>query len=271
MAFRCDINKSLTDKEVVKMTQDNSNGTNTTLEDKGKASPPYIPFLTFSNMIMWLETEGVPVKFDRSFWGKKYSGSLGSQLMTGLRFLGLLKGEHTQPLLGDIVKATGDDRKKLLVNMIQQSYSAVDFSQLSGGTPNMLKEWFATYHLDGNTERKARSFFINACKSYGVSISNTLRKSARAKQFGGGTREKKAVKTGEQVEKGANAENKDSSSSNNKPKLPPPPGFELQDLYKIVLSDGCELRLCSNRMFFDLEKMDRELIDSLVELMKKRK
>lgn len=247
------------------MTQANANNANITqAENKAKTSPPYIPFLTFTNMITWLETEGVPVKLDRSFWGKKYGGSLGLQVMAGLRFLGLLKGDYTQPLLGEIVNVKADDRKKLLANMIQQAYSVVDFAQLSGATPNMLKEWFAQYNLDGSTDRKARSFFINACKFYDVPISNILKKAARAKQTGGIVREKK----GEKAEKDKTiSENKGKRSKLNTP--PPPPSSELQDLYKIVLGDGCELKLCSNKVFFELEKVDRELIESLVELMKK--
>lgn len=245
------------------MTQENANNTDLTQEDnKGKTSPPYVPFMTFSNMITWLETEGVPVKLDRSFWGKKYGGSLGVQLMAGLRFLGLLKSDFTQPLLGEIVKAKGDDRKKLLAHMIQQAYSVVDFAQLSGATPAMLKDWFAKYKLDGNTERKARSFFINACKYYDIPISNILRKSARAKTTGA-IREKKTEKAGTKTI----TENREGGSSNQKP--PAPPSTELQGLYKIVLSDGCELKLCSNKVFFELEKVDRELIESLVEIMKK--
>ncbi len=248
------------------MTQDNTNNsTITQAEGKEKTSPPYIPFLTFSNMVTWLETEGVPVKFDRSFWGKKYGGSLGLQLIAGLRFLGLLKGDYTQPLLGEIVKAKGDDRKKLLANMIQEAYSAIDFTQLPGATPNMLKDWFAKYNLDGSTDRKARSFFINACKFYDVPVSNILKKTARNKQPGI-VREKK----GEKPEKDkAILENKGDSSKLEPP--PPPPSSQLQDLYKVVLSDGCELKLCSNKIFFELEKADRDLIEDIVEVMKKHR
>ena len=243
-----------------------NNNSTVAQEDKKKTSPPYIPFLTFNNMIVWLESEGVPVKFDRSFWGKKYGGGLGLQLMAGLRFLGLLKDDYTQPLLKEIVDARGDERKKLLTSMIEKSYSvSVDFSQLSGATPSMLKEWFARYKLDGSTERKARSFFVNACKAYGVTISKSLMKTARNKQSGGAPREKKGEKT-----KGAIPEDKGNGIEQN----PPPPHVETDqqhDLYRIILSDGCELKLCANRVFFELEKVDRALVEELVEVMKKHR
>lgn len=242
-----------------------ANNSTVAQEGKRKVSPPYIPFLTFNNMITWLESEGVPVKFDRSFWGKKYGGSLGLQLIAGLRFLGLLKDDYTQPLLKEIVDARGDERKKLLTSMIEKSYSAsVDFSQLSGATPSMLKEWFARYNLDGSTERKARSFFVNACKAYGVTLSKSLAKTARNKQASGTPREKKSDKPKEITE----------DKGNGIEQNPPPPHVETgqqHDLYRIILSDGCELKLCANRVFFELEKLDRELVEDLVEIMKKHR
>lgn len=244
------------------MTLDLPNSPIVTQQDKEKTSPPYVSFLTFSNLITWLETEGVPIKFDRSFWGKKFSGSLGTQLMAGMRFLGLLKDDVTQSQLGEIVKARDEDRNKLLAEMLKKAYQAVDFSQLAGATPSMLKEWFAIYKLDGSTDRKARSFFINACKAYNIPLPNVLKKAARNKQPGAKTvREKKIEK--EKV-----------NPPEEKPNLPPSgskiqyPKTEQQDLYKIALSDGCELKLCSDRVFFEIEKKDRDLIENIVELMK---
>jgi hypothetical protein len=251
------------------MTQDLPNISTITQQDKEKAtSPPYISFVTFSNLITWLETEGVPIKFDRSFWGKKFGGGLGLQLMAGMRFLGLLKDDYTQQQLGEIVKARGDERKKLLVDMLQKAYSAVDFSQLAGGTPSMLKDWFAKYNLDGSTDRKARSFFINACKAYGIPLSNVLKKAARNKQTGGTiNREKKLEK-----EKTNPLEVPKVAGNQNPPVLSQTIQRQetgQQDLYRVTLSNGCEIKLSSNVEFFEIEKTDRVLIEDIVEVMKK--
>ena len=90
--------------------------------DAGRApSPPYISWLTFLNLLEWLGSEGVPLQFDRSFWSRKFSGSVGPQLLTGLRFLGLLKGIRPQPTLERIVEAKGDDRKPLVKTMLTES------------------------------------------------------------------------------------------------------------------------------------------------------
>jgi hypothetical protein len=149
-------------------------------------APPYISYLTFKNCIDWLATEGVPLRFDRSFWSKKYSGSLGPQLMGGLRFLGLLAGEQPTSKLEQLVHARGDDRKECLRALYRAAYTVVDFGQLERATTGMLKEWFDQYTtIEGATQRKAESFFINALKDADVPLSNPLKKMARNKPSGG--------------------------------------------------------------------------------------
>ena len=150
-------------------------------------SPPYISYLTFKNLLEWLETEGVPLRFDRSFWSKKYSGSIGPQLMSGVRFLGLLIEEKPTPLLESLVNAKGDDRKESLRAIYRKAYEAVDFDALQRATPGMLREWFGSYSIDGSTLRKAESFFVNALKDAEHPLSNSLRKLARNKAGGGST------------------------------------------------------------------------------------
>ena len=147
-------------------------------------APPYISYLTFKNLLEWLETEGVPLRFDRSFWSKKYSGSLGPQLMSGVRFLGLLTGEKPTPLLESLVNAKGDERKESLRAIYRQAYKVVNFDELERATPGMLNEWFATYSIEGSTLRKAESFLVNALKDADHPLSNSLKKLARNKAGG---------------------------------------------------------------------------------------
>ena len=144
-------------------------------------SPPYVSYLTFKNFLEWLEAEGVPLRFDRSFWSKKYNGSIGPQLMSGIRFLGLLIEEKPTSLLESLVNAKGDDRKESLRAIYRKAYEAVDFDALPRGTTGMLREWFGSYSIDGGTLRKAESFFINALKDAEQPLSNSLRKLARNK------------------------------------------------------------------------------------------
>ena len=65
------------------------------IDDKGKRTlPPYVSYRTFRNFIDGLQM-GIPARIDRSYWGDRYSGSSGTQLMTALRFLGLIDSHGT--------------------------------------------------------------------------------------------------------------------------------------------------------------------------------
>ena len=150
-------------------------------------SPPYVSYMTFRNLIEWLAIEGVPLRFDRSFWSKKYNGSIGPQLMSGIRFLGLLVEDEPTPLLEHLVNSSGDDRKEALRSIYRNAYKTVGFDALQRATPRMLREWFGTYAIDGTTLRKAESFFINAIKDADEPLSNSLKKLSRNKASSGGT------------------------------------------------------------------------------------
>ena len=157
------------------------------LQDGRQSSPPYVSYLTFKNLLDWLGTEGVPLRFDRSFWSKRYSGSIGPQLMSGLRFLGLLIDDKPTPLIESLVNANGEDRKESLRDIYRKAYDTVNFDALPRATPAMLTEWFGAYSIDGTTLRKAVSFFINALKDADEPLSNSLKKLARNKAGGNST------------------------------------------------------------------------------------
>ena len=144
-------------------------------------SPPYVSFATFKSLLHWLETEGVPHRFDRSFWRAKFSGTNGTQLVAALRFLGLLDVDDPDPRLERLVHATTGDRKALLAELLRASYDGVIFDELSRATPAMVREWFAAYPVDGDTRRKAVSFFVNAAKEAEIPLSNAVGKMARSR------------------------------------------------------------------------------------------
>ena len=154
------------------------NSTEGHAEAKG-TSPPYIPYLTFKNFIQWLEVDGIPLQFDRTAWEKKYSGSTGPQLLTALRFLGLLREERPTPELERVIEVRGEDRKNLLRDVLKDAYTAVNFEELPRATPGMLRTWMMSFGIEGDTVRKAESFFVNAAKDLDIPLSPNLRKLAR--------------------------------------------------------------------------------------------
>ncbi len=89
-----------------------------------KSLPPYVSYRTFRNFVDGLQL-GIPSVIDRSYWGERFSGSNGTQLVTALRFLGLIDSNGT-PLtrLTQLVSARGNQRSEVL-NQI--GYGAYNF------------------------------------------------------------------------------------------------------------------------------------------------
>ena len=143
--------------------------------------PPYVSFSTFRTLRDWLGDEGVPLRFDRSFWEGKFSGSTGTQLVAALRFLGLLDQDMPRPSMERVAQATTDEWRELLAQLLVDAYAAVPFEELARATPAMVREWFRAYPIDGHTLRKAISFFVSAAKEADVPMSNAVRKMARGR------------------------------------------------------------------------------------------
>lgn len=222
-------------------------------------SPPYISFVTFWNMVAWLETEELPLRFDRSFWSKKYSGTTGLQLVAGLRFLGLLKGTVPQPIFEELVELKGEERKKKLAEIIKHSYTNIDFTQLDRAVPSMLDEWFKPYNYTGSTLRKAEAFFINACKIADISLSKSLQKKARNKPSRitpSIAKEKKPRKP-----KGGGGDGGGGGIPVN------PPQYEGQ-VSKITLKSGGEVIVSINANLFTLSDEDNDFVMKLVKTVK---
>src|SRR4030042_409993 len=94
--------------------------------EKGrKHLPPYVSYRTFRNFVDRLQ-QRLPSRIDRSYWGDILSGSTGTQLMSALRFLGLIdpNGKPTDALK-PLVTAKGEPRAQLLRNVTTHAYSFV--------------------------------------------------------------------------------------------------------------------------------------------------
>lgn len=148
--------------------------------DNGKLLPPYISFRTFINFLLKLElAQEVPPQIDRSFLNKSYSGSTGSQLLTALRFLGLIAGEDNRVTaeLYHLVEEK-EARKQLLSKLLHIRYAPVfaKIRDLSKATHAELELAFTElFKVDNETRRKAVSFFIHAAQEAEIPISKYIR------------------------------------------------------------------------------------------------
>ena len=145
------------------------------VNDKGRKSlPPYVSYRTFRNFIDGLQL-GIPSRIDRSYWGDRWSGSNGTQLMTALRFLGLIDSDGIpQARLRQLVSARGTQRSEILRQIAHTAFSFLVERSLDPqvATYAQLEEaFYDTYQVTGDVARKCIKFFINLESDAGIILS----------------------------------------------------------------------------------------------------
>ena len=152
-----------------------------TARDK-KSLQPYVSYRTFRNFIDGLQM-GMPSRIDRSYWGDRFSGSNGTQLMTGLRFLGLIDNDGIpQTRLRQLVSARGTQRAETLK---QIAYTAFSFLAERSLDPHVasysqLEEaFYNTYQVTGDVARKCIKFFVNLESDAGIILSPFIMKKSK--------------------------------------------------------------------------------------------
>ncbi|HUJ56195.1 MAG TPA: DUF5343 domain-containing protein [Gaiellaceae bacterium] len=128
-------------------------------------TPPYLPFKTFTNLFERLADNGIPNRIDRSTLSH-LAGITQTYLLAALRDFGLTAEDGTPTdLLIRLVKEP-DERHNIIADLVRTYYGAA-LALGSGATPSQLDEVFTnTYGQQGETRRKAITFFFNAA-TYG--------------------------------------------------------------------------------------------------------
>jgi len=142
-------------------------------ERKNADLPAYVPFDAFLNLLDRLESAGIPQRIDRGYWRQYMSGAIGAQLVGALRFLGLINSAaEPEPSLGGLV-ATGQ-RGEALRQLLAERYLAIfELADPKHATRIQLNEAFEeAYALNGDTRRKAVTFFLKAAKYAGLPLSS---------------------------------------------------------------------------------------------------
>ncbi|MDD4860083.1 MAG: DUF5343 domain-containing protein [Dehalococcoidales bacterium] len=153
--------------------------------------PPYVSYRTFRNFIDRLQ-QGIPARFDRSFWGETLSGSTGTHLIASLRFLGLIDaGDFPTERLRRLVMAKVPERASLLRVVTVDAYSFLNEGtfDLATATYAQLQEVFRDrYQPTGDVARKCIKFFVALAVDAGVPLSPHIIKRFRASGNGTGTK-----------------------------------------------------------------------------------
>lgn len=143
-------------------------------------TPIYVSYTTFVTLLDWLrDMKVIPNQLDRTLWAPKFAGSTGVQLMSGLRFLGLLYDEAPMPRLEQLAMASNEDRKPILAQLVRDQYGADFVSGLSKATPRTVQDRMKELGATDATVRKAVSFFVNAAKAADISMPTHIAKVAR--------------------------------------------------------------------------------------------
>lgn len=191
--------------------------------DTKRPAPPYIAFQTLKTLTQNMKADGVPGRIDKTML-RNFSGAVASQLMTALKFLELT-GQDGQPTddLQALVDAYGTDEwPSVLAGTIKKAFAPVFKLNLETATPGQFTERFSdSFDGEGDTQRKAITFFINAVREAQIPISAYIMKNKKPRSGAG----KKRVQRNSTS--GAGANTNDKKTTDNPPPLPTQTAYEV--------------------------------------------
>jgi antitoxin component of RelBE/YafQ-DinJ toxin-antitoxin module len=155
-----------------------------------KRLPPYVSYRTFLNFIGRLE-RGIPARIDRSYWGDKWSGSTGTQLMGAVRFLGLVDTEGVPTdRLRQLVSAQGAERAEILRQINSEAFD-LPFQGLDPKTATyaQLEEFLRRkYGLNSGIAGKCIRFLTALANDAGIPLSPFVTKKSKKTHASAGTK-----------------------------------------------------------------------------------
>ncbi len=147
-----------------------------------KRSPPYVSYRSFLTLLEELQ-RGLPARIDRSYWGDKFSGSTGTQLMSALRFLNLVDANGVPTgQLKELVSARGTGKADILKKISQESFAFLMSNSFESekATYAQLEEVFNDiYQVDRDVARKCIKFFTEIANDAGIPLSPFITKKSK--------------------------------------------------------------------------------------------
>ena len=149
--------------------------------ENAKPTGPYTSFQSIMAVLKDLKTNGTPNRIDRSVL-TNFSGAVGSQIMTALRFLALTNdaGRPTQNMV-DLVESWGtEDWSSNLSKVIRSAYPPLFEIDLENASPKEFNDQFrVAYSGTEEVRRKSITFFINATREAEIPISSYILKNKK--------------------------------------------------------------------------------------------
>lgn len=222
-------------------------------EPNGKqVTVPYIPYKTFIAVLDSL-VKFLPDSVDTSLWGS-YSGGIKSQLISSLKFLGLITEAKVPTEDLKRMSENPDSRQAVMKEVLRRSYPALFALDLAKATPASFDKILRDeYKQDGETHRKAASFFLIAAKNAGIPLSPPLTAKGRLSI----------------IRKKSN-----NSQGRPKPNMQDDPVQDSTELEgqsgpwkTISLGEDLTLTLSASKDSFHMSKESREFVFKLLDLM----
>ncbi len=158
--------------------------------------PPHLAFATFISGLETLQ-QGLPDKLDRSAWSSQ-SGSNQAMLLRSFRFFRLTDNDEVvQSLLRDLVEQP-EQRKGFIRELLQSHYPKIVELGRTNATKQQLHDAMGEFGVEGDTRRKAITFFLQAADYAEVPVSNhwpgiKKRGASGTRMRSGGTRRRTAT------------------------------------------------------------------------------
>jgi hypothetical protein len=184
----------------------------------GRAAPPYIAYQTVKTFVAPLKEHVIPNRIDKSVM-TNLSGATQTQLMTALKFLKLIKddGTPTDALKSLVESYNTENWSAEMKSILEAAFPAVFALPLPTISPSAFSDAFKqAYPAEGETLRKAITFFLNAARDSGVTLSPFLSKNSKPRS---GLTKRRVRQNG----RASNSVVGDGSNLNNNPPPPPPP------------------------------------------------
>jgi hypothetical protein len=158
---------------------------------------PYMSYPGFQNYFARFRTEGLPSRFDGSYFGNA-SGSLVSQVRSTLHHLDLIDEERRPTeLLKIIAEADDAEQKQHLRTIFEEKYSDA-LALGKNATSGELADVFRNRGLTGATVEKAITFYLGMAQDLGFELSPHFRK-GRPPTSNGAARRRRPQKTAERT------------------------------------------------------------------------
>ena len=152
-------------------------------------TPPYVSYPSFKTLISELHEHDVPSRIDRSVL-KRFSGIVGTQLLTALRFLRLIDDKsHPTARLNDLVTAYGTPEwGPKMIGVLQDEYGPLFGLDLGNATASHFDETFRkSFPGSDSVLQKSTAFFLGAAKDGGIIISDRVLNGRKPRGISPGT------------------------------------------------------------------------------------